>query len=89
MIIDHKPVNAHVPSAEVHVTDQHNMLSDELLHTDQIKPTYDTYLLKTTDSNIILDSTNVSHKGGEIDQDAEHDDESSSLLRLSLSNHKI
>ena len=56
------------------------MLSDERLHTDQDMPTYDTYLLKKTDSNTISKLTNMNHKGGESDQDAERDDESSSLF---------
>nr|GEV30358.1 hypothetical protein [Tanacetum cinerariifolium] len=40
-------------------------------HTKQSEPIYDTYLLKKVDSNTTPDSTNMSHKGGEIDQDAE------------------
>jgi hypothetical protein len=56
------------------------VLSNERQHTDQIKPTYDTYLLKKTDSNTISNSTNISHKGGESDQDTQHDDVSCSLL---------
>lgn len=50
--------------AEVPLTDQHNVLDNERQHTDQIKPTYDTNLLKKIDSNTISNSTNMSHKGG-------------------------
>jgi hypothetical protein len=78
--INHRPEIVQVPSAEVHVTDQHDVLSNERQHTDQIKPTYDTYLLEKTDRNIISDSTNMNHKGGESDQYVERDDESSSLF---------
>nr|GEU63358.1 retrovirus-related Pol polyprotein from transposon TNT 1-94 [Tanacetum cinerariifolium] len=46
-------------------------------HTDQSKPSYDTYLLEKSDSNTTPDSTNMSHRGGEIDQDAEQDQEES------------
>ena len=80
--INHRSDNVQVPSAEVHVTDQHDGLSNERQHTDQIKPTYDTYLLEKTDSNIISDSTNMNHKGGESDQYAEHADESSYLFMV-------
>ncbi|GKB11614.1 hypothetical protein Tco_0845537 [Tanacetum coccineum] len=36
-------------------------------HTGQSEPTYDTYLLEKVNSNTTPDSTNMSHKGGEID----------------------
>ncbi|GKB23694.1 hypothetical protein Tco_0863095, partial [Tanacetum coccineum] len=39
--------------------------------TEQSEPIYDTYLLEKIDSNTTPDSTNISHSGGEIDQDAE------------------
>ncbi|GJY36514.1 hypothetical protein Tco_0421892 [Tanacetum coccineum] len=38
---------------------------------EQSEPIYDTYLLEKIDSNTTPDSTNISHSGGEIDQDAE------------------
>ncbi|GJT11253.1 hypothetical protein Tco_0858295 [Tanacetum coccineum] len=41
-------------------------------HTEQSEPIYDTYLLEKVDSNTTPDSTNMCHRGGEIDQDAEH-----------------
>ena len=56
------------------------MISNEQRHTDQVMATYDTYLLEKTDSNITSDSTNMNHKREESDQDAERDDESSSLF---------
>ncbi|GKF10009.1 hypothetical protein Tco_0044233 [Tanacetum coccineum] len=62
-----KPVNDQVPSAEVHLTGQHNVLANEQQHTDQSKPSYNTYLLEKVDSNTTPDSTNMSHMGGEID----------------------
>ncbi|PWA61472.1 Actin-binding, cofilin/tropomyosin type [Artemisia annua] len=64
--INHRSEKVQVPSAEVHVTDQHDVLSNEGQHTDQIKPTYDTYLLEKTDSNIISNSTNMNHKGEKV-----------------------
>ncbi|GJW47096.1 hypothetical protein Tco_0078742 [Tanacetum coccineum] len=40
-------------------------------HTEQSEPNYDTHLLETTiDSNTTPTSTNMCHRGGEIDQDA-------------------
>ncbi|GKC30718.1 hypothetical protein Tco_1038012 [Tanacetum coccineum] len=43
---DIRPVNDQVPSVEVHLTAQHNVLANEQQHTDQSEPSYDTYLLK-------------------------------------------
>nr|GEV52895.1 retrovirus-related Pol polyprotein from transposon TNT 1-94 [Tanacetum cinerariifolium] len=40
-------------------------------HAEQSKPIYDTYLLEKVDSNTTPDSTNMCHRGGDIDQDAE------------------
>ncbi|GJX57535.1 hypothetical protein Tco_0287432 [Tanacetum coccineum] len=51
---------------------QHNVLANEQQHTEQSEPIYDTYLLEKVDSNTTPDSTNMCHRGGEIDQDAEH-----------------
>nr|GEX41308.1 actin-binding, cofilin/tropomyosin type [Tanacetum cinerariifolium] len=70
---DITPVNDQAPSAKVHLTSAHNVLANEQQHTDQSEPSYDTYLLEKGDSNTTPDSTNMSNKGGEIDQDAEQD----------------
>ncbi|GJY45361.1 hypothetical protein Tco_0434424 [Tanacetum coccineum] len=70
---DIRPVNDKVPFAEVQLTAQHYVLANEQQNTDQSEPIYDTYLLEKVVRNITPDSTNMSHKGGEIDQDAEHD----------------
>nr|GEV96195.1 retrovirus-related Pol polyprotein from transposon TNT 1-94 [Tanacetum cinerariifolium] len=64
---DIRLVNDQVPYAEVHLTAQYNVLTNEQQHTDQSEPSYDTYLLEKVDSNTTLDSTNISHRGGEID----------------------
>nr|GEU64417.1 hypothetical protein [Tanacetum cinerariifolium] len=78
---DIRPVNDQEPSVEVHLTTQHNVLANEQQHTDQSEPSYDTYLLKKVDRNTTLDSTNMCHKEGEIDQDAEQDQVKISLLK--------
>nr|GEW67703.1 hypothetical protein [Tanacetum cinerariifolium] len=80
MDADIRPANDQVPFAEVQLTAQHNVLANEQQHTEQSKPIYDTYLLKKVDSNTTPDSTNMSHKGGEIDQDAEQYQVKSLLL---------
>ncbi|GKD78497.1 hypothetical protein Tco_1341118 [Tanacetum coccineum] len=49
-------------------------------HTEQSEPIFDTYLLEKIDSNTTPDSTNMSHMGGEIDQDTEHYQVKSPLL---------
>nr|GEU71231.1 hypothetical protein [Tanacetum cinerariifolium] len=66
-----RPANDQVPFAEVQLTAQHNILANEQQHTKQSEPIYDTYLLKKVDSNTTPDSKDMSHRGGEIDQDAE------------------
>ncbi|GJX99073.1 hypothetical protein Tco_0356092 [Tanacetum coccineum] len=78
---DIRPVNDQVPFAEVQLTAQHNVLANEQQHTEQSEPNYDTYLLEKGDSNTTSDSTNMCHRGGEIDQDAEHDQVKSPLLK--------
>jgi hypothetical protein len=78
---DIRPVNDQVPFAEVHLTVQHNVPASERQHTDQSEPIYDTYLLEKVDSNTTPDSTNMSHKEGEIEQDVEHDRVKCSLLK--------
>ncbi|GKF58880.1 hypothetical protein Tco_0175666, partial [Tanacetum coccineum] len=78
---DNRPVNDQVPVAEVQLTAQHNVLANEQQHTEQSEPIYDTYLLEKVDSNTTHDSTNMCHGGGEIDQDAEHDQVKSPLLK--------
>ncbi|GKE01330.1 hypothetical protein Tco_1389313, partial [Tanacetum coccineum] len=77
---DIKPVNEKEPMAEVQLTTQHNVLANEKQHTRQSKSIYDTYLLEKVDSNIIPDSTNMSNRGGEIDQIAEKCQVTSPLL---------
>ncbi|GJU42913.1 hypothetical protein Tco_1200179 [Tanacetum coccineum] len=67
--------------AEVQLTAAHNVLANEQQHTDQSKPSYDTYLLEKVDSNTTPDSTNMCHRGGEIDQDAEQYQAKSPLLK--------
>ncbi|GJU92701.1 hypothetical protein Tco_1317457 [Tanacetum coccineum] len=57
-----------------------NVLANEQQHTEQFEPNYDTYLLKKFDSNTTPDSINMSHMGGEIDQDAEQYQVKSPLL---------
>ncbi|GJR65165.1 hypothetical protein Tco_0011230 [Tanacetum coccineum] len=76
-----RPVNDQVPSAEVHLTAPHNVLANEQKHTDQSEPRYDTYLLEKVDSNTTPDSTNMCHRGGEIDQDAKQYQAKSPLLK--------
>ncbi|GKC87214.1 hypothetical protein Tco_1147863, partial [Tanacetum coccineum] len=84
MDADIRPVNDQVPFAEVQLIAQHNVLNNEHQHTEQSEPIYDTYLLENVDSNTTPDSTNMCHRGGEIDQDAEQYQEKSPLLKAEL-----
>ncbi|GKE68267.1 hypothetical protein Tco_1526339, partial [Tanacetum coccineum] len=78
------PVNDQVPFAEVQLTAQHNVLANKQQHTEQSEPIYDTYLLEKVDSNTTPDSTNMYHRGGEIDQDAEQYQAKSPLLKAEV-----
>ncbi|GJT51748.1 hypothetical protein Tco_0977905 [Tanacetum coccineum] len=78
---DIRPVKDKEPMAEVQLTAAQNVLANEQQHTDQSKPSYDTYLLEKVDSNTTPDSTNMCHRGGEIDQDAEQYQAKSPLLK--------
>ncbi|GKF08261.1 hypothetical protein Tco_0042485 [Tanacetum coccineum] len=68
---DIRSANDQVPFAEVQLNAQHNVLVNEQQYTEQTEPMYDTYRLKKIDSNTTPDSTNMSHRGGDIDHDAE------------------
>ncbi|GJU99401.1 hypothetical protein Tco_1328672 [Tanacetum coccineum] len=70
--------------AEVQLTAQHNVPANEQQHTEQSEPIYDTYLLEKVDSNNTPDSTNMCHRGGEIDQDVEQYQAKSPLLKAEL-----
>ncbi|GJS43288.1 hypothetical protein Tco_0568331 [Tanacetum coccineum] len=67
---DIRPVIDKEPFAEVQLTALHNILANEQQHTEQSEPSYDTHLLETIESNTTPTSTNMCHRGGEIDQDA-------------------
>ncbi|GJV26077.1 hypothetical protein Tco_1378772 [Tanacetum coccineum] len=81
---DIRPVKDKEPMAEVQLTAAQNVLANEQQHTDQSKPSYDTYLLEKVDSNTTPDSTNMCHRGGESDQDAEQYQAKSPLLKAEL-----
>ncbi|GJT31521.1 hypothetical protein Tco_0921940 [Tanacetum coccineum] len=68
---DINSVNDKQPLAEVQLTVQHDTLANEQQHSVQSEPIYDTHLLEKVDRNTIPDSTNMCHRGGEIEQNAE------------------
>nr|GEU89329.1 ribonuclease H-like domain-containing protein [Tanacetum cinerariifolium] len=74
------------PRAEVQLTDEHNVHANEQQHSVQSEPIYDTYLLEKVDCNITPDSTNMSHREGEIDQNAGKSHVSCPLLDPSFDN---
>nr|GEZ22571.1 hypothetical protein [Tanacetum cinerariifolium] len=69
--VDTNSVNDKQPMAEVQLSAEHNILANELQHSKQSKSVYDTYLLEKVDRNTTLESTYMSHRGGEIDQNAD------------------
>ncbi|GKE07624.1 hypothetical protein Tco_1399642 [Tanacetum coccineum] len=77
-------VNDQVPSDEVHLTAQHNVLANEQQHSVQSEPSYDTHPLENIDSNTTPDSTNMCHRGGETIQNAEQYQVTSPLLNTEL-----
>ncbi|GJX19785.1 hypothetical protein Tco_0222462 [Tanacetum coccineum] len=67
---DINSVNDKQPIAEVQLTVKHNILANEQQHYEQSESIYDTYLLEMVDRNTTPDSTDMSHRGGEIEQNA-------------------
>ncbi|GJX74248.1 hypothetical protein Tco_0312843 [Tanacetum coccineum] len=76
-----RPVKDKEPMAEVQLTVAHNVLANEQQHTDQSKPVIETYLLDKVVSNTLLIFSNICHRGGETDQDAEQYQAKSPLLK--------
>nr|GFC79260.1 hypothetical protein [Tanacetum cinerariifolium] len=68
---DINSVNDKQPTADVQLFVEHNILANEQQHSEQSASVYDTYLLEKVDRNTTLESTDMSHKRGEIDQDAD------------------
>ncbi|GJR17555.1 hypothetical protein Tco_0966082 [Tanacetum coccineum] len=72
--------------AEVQLTAEHNILANEQQHYKQSESIYDTYLFKKVDRNTTSDSTDMSHRGGEIDHNAVKCQVSCPLLDPSFDN---
>ncbi|GJY03210.1 hypothetical protein Tco_0361362 [Tanacetum coccineum] len=68
---DINSVNDKQPMAEVQLFAEHNILANEQQHSEQSESVYDKYLLKRVDRNTIPKSTDMSHRRGEIDQNAD------------------
>ncbi|GJX13502.1 retrovirus-related pol polyprotein from transposon TNT 1-94 [Tanacetum coccineum] len=68
---DINSVNDKQPMAKVQLFAEHNIRANEQRHSEQSESVYDTYELEKVDRNTIHKSTYMSHKGGEIDQNAD------------------
>nr|GFB96233.1 hypothetical protein [Tanacetum cinerariifolium] len=68
---DINSVNDKQPMAKVQLSAEHNILANEQQHSEQSESIYDTYLLEKVDRNTTPESTGMSHRGGEIDQNAD------------------
>ncbi|GJW63416.1 hypothetical protein Tco_0115300 [Tanacetum coccineum] len=79
-------VNGKQPMAEVQLSAEHNILANEQQHSEQSESIYDTYLLEKVDRNTTLDSTDMCHREGEINQNAEKCQVSCPLLDPSFDN---
>nr|GEY66647.1 hypothetical protein [Tanacetum cinerariifolium] len=62
-----KALDAGLPMAEVQLSAEHNILANEQYHSERSESIYDTYLLEKVDRNTTPESTNMSHREGEID----------------------
>ncbi|GJS26277.1 hypothetical protein Tco_0486897 [Tanacetum coccineum] len=69
---DINSVNDKQAMAKVQLTAKHNILANEQHHYEKFESIYDTYLLEKVDRNTTPDSTDMSHRGGEIDQNAKN-----------------
>ncbi|GJR84669.1 hypothetical protein Tco_0155454 [Tanacetum coccineum] len=83
---DINSVNDKQPIAEVQLTAEHDIPTNEQQHYEQSESIYDTYLLEKVDRNTTPDSTDMSHRGGEIDQNAVKCQVSCPLLDPSFDN---
>ncbi|GJY92436.1 hypothetical protein Tco_0508218, partial [Tanacetum coccineum] len=68
---DINSVNDKQPMAEVQLFVEHNIRANEQQHSELSESVYDTYLLEKVDRNTIPKSTDMSHREGEIDQNAD------------------
>nr|GEW71339.1 hypothetical protein [Tanacetum cinerariifolium] len=68
---DINSMNDKQPIAEVQLFAEHNILVNEQQHSEQSKSVYNTYLLENFDRTTTPKSTDMSHRGGEIDQNAD------------------
>nr|GEZ80503.1 hypothetical protein [Tanacetum cinerariifolium] len=68
---DINSVNDKQPITEVQLSAEHNILANEQQHYEQSSSIYDTYLLEKVDRNTTPKLTDMSHMGGEIDQNAD------------------
>nr|GEU39982.1 hypothetical protein [Tanacetum cinerariifolium] len=57
--------------AKVQPSAEHNILANEQQHSEQSASIYDTYLLEKVDRNTTPESTDMIHRGREIDQNAD------------------
>ncbi|GJV46703.1 hypothetical protein Tco_1431239 [Tanacetum coccineum] len=80
---DINSVNDKQPMTEVQLFAKHNIHANEQQHSESI---YDTYLLEKVDRNTIPKSTDMSHRGVEIDQNAVKCQVSCPLLDPSFDN---
>nr|GEW64970.1 hypothetical protein [Tanacetum cinerariifolium] len=68
---DINSVNDKQPMAKVQLFAEYNMLANAQQHFEQSESVYDTYLLAKVDRNATPKSTDMSHRGGEIHQNAD------------------
>nr|GFA88962.1 hypothetical protein [Tanacetum cinerariifolium] len=69
--VDINSVNDKQLMAEVQLSAEHNILANEQQHSEQSEFVYDIYFLEKVDRNTTPESTDMIHRGGKIDQNAD------------------
>nr|GEW73597.1 hypothetical protein [Tanacetum cinerariifolium]GEX37260.1 hypothetical protein [Tanacetum cinerariifolium]GEY35615.1 hypothetical protein [Tanacetum cinerariifolium] len=77
------------PLEKVHIDDDYNVFATERQHSEQPDSINNTYVVKTVDSNIIHDSTNMCENERNDDQNAKEPEDERVLLAFLIANLKL
>ncbi|GJX07938.1 hypothetical protein Tco_0195870 [Tanacetum coccineum] len=77
------------PLEKVHTDDDYNVFANERQHSEQPEFINDTYVLEKVDSNIILDTSDMSDNEGKADQNVEECDDERVVLASLIANLKL
>ncbi|GKA30079.1 hypothetical protein Tco_0716324 [Tanacetum coccineum] len=77
------------PLEKVHTDDDYNVFGTERQHFEQLESINDTYVVKTIDSNVIPNSSDMCDNEGNDDQNAEEPENERVLLASLIANLKL